>query len=74
MKIFSQAEKIAWITFFWTIISTLQFFAGYSTLLQFNCDIMALRPISFLGGSIVTGLTAGLIGGSSIVFFLGKMA
>ncbi|WP_347838697.1 adenylate/guanylate cyclase domain-containing protein [uncultured Draconibacterium sp.] len=71
-KISSQAEKILWITLFWTIISALQFFSSYSTLIQLDLDISGLNPTAFLYGSLITGLTAGLIGGSSIVFFWSK--
>lgn len=72
IKLISQAEKIAWIILFWTLVSVLQFLTGYSTLIQFNYDPIGLSPFAFLIGSIITGLTAGLIGGSIMVFFWEK--
>jgi len=71
-KLKSQAEKIVWITLFWIVISVFKFLSSYATLLRFNCDLKGLSPNSFLLGSIITGLIAGLIGGSSMVFFWEK--
>ena len=68
-KLKEQTEKILWITFFWILISLVQFVTGYTTLLQFGCDLAGLSPAIYVQGSIVTGLTAGLIGGSFMVFF-----
>lgn len=68
----SQFVKIIWITLFWILISMSQFFTGYSTLLQFQCDIEGLKATTYLAGSIVTGLTAGIIGGTFMVFFWQK--
>ena len=65
----SQAEKVAWITFFWILVSLTQFIRGYITLIQFNCDMEGKDPVVFLQGSLITGLAAGLIGGTSVVFF-----
>ena len=68
-KLKSQSEKIIWITFFWTLISVFQFLAIYSTLVILNIDLTSISVMSFLKGSIITGLIAGLIGGGSIVLF-----
>ena len=68
----SQAEKIVWITLFWILISVFKFLSSYATLLRFNYNLTELSPYSFLLGSIITGLIAGLIGGSSMVFFWEK--
>jgi adenylate cyclase len=65
----SQAEKIAWITLFWIVISIFQFFTGYSSLLQLNCDLDGLKASAFFTGSIITGLSAGLLGGTLLVFY-----
>jgi len=65
----NQLEKIAWITFFWTLISVLQFLSSYSTLIQLQCDLSGLSVTNFLAGSLVTGLSAGIIGGTFMVFF-----
>jgi adenylate cyclase len=63
-----QIEKIALITVFWTIISVFQFFTGYTTLLELNCDLSGLSPWPFFQGSLLTGLVGGLTGGGLIVF------
>ena len=68
-KLKSQAEKVTWITFFWILVSLTQFIGGYNTLIQFNCAIEEMNAMVYLTGSLITGLVAGLIGGSSIVFF-----
>ena len=63
-------EKVAWITFFWILVSISQFLRGYLTLTQFNCCFNEDQNILvFLQGAAITGLTAGLIGGSTTVFF-----
>jgi adenylate cyclase len=63
----SQLIKIFWITVAWTMISVNQFVSRYATLKGFNCDVSDLDPTGYLYGSILTGLLAGVIGGSSIV-------
>ncbi len=68
-KLKSQAEKIVWIIASWTLISVFQFLSSYSTLIQLNCDLTGLSPMSFLQGSVITGMVAGAIGGSCMVFF-----
>jgi len=69
MNLKSQTEKIIWITLFWILISVLQFLSGYSAMIRLNFDLTGLSIITFLKGSIITGLIAGLIGGSSMVFY-----
>ena len=64
-----KAIKILWITLFWTIVSVFQFLTGYSTLIQLDFDFSGISPINFLQGSLISGLAAGLIGGSCMVFF-----
>ena len=71
-RLASQGEKVLWITFFWTFISIVQFLFGYSILSHFECDLHGLSALSFLGSSLLTGITAGLIGGSSMVLFWEK--
>ena len=65
----NQIKKVLWITFFWIIISFLQYSNGYATLLYFDFDFGEMNRQEYLLGSLVTGLAAGIIGGSSIVFF-----
>ena len=64
-----QIEKICWITLFWTLCAVFQFLIGYATLIGFDVDLSGLNPVTFLKGSIFTGIVAGLLGGSLIVFF-----
>ena len=66
-RFINQLRKIFWITFAWTLISVYQFYVGYTSLLDFNCDLGDNDPSIFFYGSILTGLAAGLIGGSGVV-------
>jgi len=68
-KLKSQIEKVAWITFFWILVSLSQVLRGYLTLNQFNCVNEDQSVFVFLQGAVITGLAAGLIGGSTTVFF-----
>ena len=72
LKVKAQIEKIIWITFFWVLFSVLQFLTGYSTLVDLNINLVNLNPTTFLKGSIINGIIAGLLGGSLIVFFWEK--
>ena len=71
-KLKSQVKKIAAITFFWTLISILQFFTLYSTLVDFKFDMSGLNVLRYFAGSILTGFSSGLLGGTLIVFFWEK--
>ena len=64
----SQIKKIFWITIAWTLISIYQFYAGYSALLDFDCDLGDAPVSIFFGRSVVVGILAGLVGGSGLVF------
>ncbi len=64
----TQFKKILWITAFWIIVAFLQYSNSYATLKYFEYDFSLINESQFLRGSIVTGLIAGLLGGSSIVF------
>jgi len=68
----SQLIKIFWITVVWTIISVQQFLIGYITLRDFECDLGGASPLVFFYGSILTGIVAGIIGGSGVVFLWEK--
>ena len=68
-KVKGQIEKIIWITLFWTLAAVSQFLIGYTTLTDFNVDLSNLNPVTFLKGSIFTGIVAGILGGSLIVFY-----
>ncbi|MGI9549982.1 MAG: adenylate/guanylate cyclase domain-containing protein [Aurantibacter sp.] len=64
-----QVEKIIWITIFWIVISMLQFFTFYSTMVYLNFDMTGLNIFRYFTGSIFTGLSAGLLGGALIVIY-----
>ena len=60
---------ILWITLAWIIVSLMQFATGYTTITQMNCDMTGPVGVNtYLVGSILTGVLAGLIGGSAVVF------
>ena len=64
----SQAKKILWITFGWTLISLFQFYTRYATLVSFGGDLGGFQWDLYLWASILTGLIAGVIGGSIVTF------
>lgn len=67
VSISSQLVKIAWITVAWTIISILQFGIGFAYVRELKLE-MTINPIIPFRISILTGVLAGLIGGSGVVF------
>ena len=71
-KLKTQFNKIFWITVFWTFISIYQFFFGYAILLYFKCELKSLDAGLYFRGSILTGVLAGLIGGTAMVFLWEK--
>ncbi len=66
-KFKSEARKIFWITVGWMLISLFQFFNIYAEIRGIGCDIPGLGPGLFLRASLLSGLLAGLIGGSTLV-------
>lgn len=64
-----QIIKVLWITLFWILVSMLQYANGYGTLLYFGHDLSELNANLFFYASLITGSIAGLLGGSSMVFF-----
>ena len=71
-KFKSQLQKIFWITIVWTIISISQFIHGHITLHQFNCNLEGWNTLDFIYGSLLTGVLAGLLGSSMIIFLWEK--
>lgn len=71
-KIKGQIQKVLWITLFWTLFAIFQFLMGYTTLVDFNVDFSNLNPFDFLIGAVFTGIIAGLLGSSLIIFFWEK--
>ncbi len=69
-KVTSQLIKIFWITVGWTMVALFRFFSVYSTIHapQFKCELSGLDPILFFKTSLVSGVAAGIIGGSIMVF------
>lgn len=63
----SQLIKIAWITLAWTVISVFQYLIGYQTLIEMDCNLEGRNPWAYLLGSVVTGVSAGIIGGYGVV-------
>ncbi|MEM7104237.1 MAG: adenylate/guanylate cyclase domain-containing protein [Bacteroidota bacterium] len=59
--------NIFWITVVWTIISVSHFFSIFFTLLSIDCNLMGMKPHVFFIGSVITGLLAGIVGGSFLV-------
>mgnify|MGYP001827954285 CR=1 FL=1 len=71
-KLKGQVKKIMWITICWTLISMLQFFTVYATLLSLKCSMTELNPVRYFTGSILVGLSAGPLGGTLIVLYWEK--
>ena len=71
-KLKGQLKKIAWITLFWVLVNTLQFFTFYSTLLHLDYDLTGVNLFGYFKGSIFTGMVAGLVGGGLIVLYWEK--
>ncbi len=66
-KFMSEARKIFWITVGWTVISVFQFFNVYFTIIDFNLAPPAENINLFLKTSLLSGLLAGIFGGSTVV-------
>jgi len=64
-----KLEKVLWITFFYVMFSVFTFYTGYSTVLEFDIPINQALALDYLIGAIVTGVSAGLIGGLLMVFY-----
>ncbi len=67
-----KLEKVAWITLFWIFISVLQFLLTVAAAVQFGLDLSGVDPIEIMTGSIITGMAAGIFGGSTMVIFWEK--
>ena len=65
----SQIHKIFWITIGWSLISVFYFFSIYASLIDLDRDISDLNPWIYFKGSLFTGLMAGVVGGSLMVFY-----
>lgn len=65
----SQVEKILWITFFYFIISIFLFFTGYSAILRLEVNMADQNITTHFIGSLVSGISGGIIGGTILVFY-----
>ncbi len=69
-----RIRTVFWITVAWTLFSLFKFSVGYYTVLdvislaRVDIDPSTLDSRSYLLGSLLTGILAGIIGGSGIVF------
>lgn len=62
-------KKVLYITVVWTLISLFKFLIGIAALIDMDSDFSTRAPEVALKGSLITGILAGLIGGSVITFF-----
>jgi adenylate cyclase len=63
-----QLQRVFWITVAWTMISIFMFLNVGTALQYIDCDLVKGQISLFFWGSLMSGLIAGIIGGSSIVF------
>ncbi len=63
----SQLSKIAWITVAWTIVSLFQFGIGFAYVRELGLET-TMDPFIPFRISILTGILAGILGGSGVVF------
>ncbi len=68
----SQLQKILWITIGWTIISEYVIFVVHAHLLSLELDVSHIDYFHFYKVGLMTGILAGIIGGSCMVFFWEK--
>ena len=67
----SQLSKILWITVGWTFLSVYYVLIVYAGLIDLD-DAIVLDLWLYIKGSLMTGIFAGIIGGSVLVFFWEK--
>ncbi len=68
----SQLYKILWITVGWTFISVLYVFIVYAQLINLDLNTSDVDLWLHIKGSFMTGIFAGISGGSLLVFFWEK--
>ncbi len=64
-----KIEKVLWITFFYVMFSIFTFYTGYSTVTEFDIPLNPTLVLDYFIGAVVTGISAGLIGGLLMVFY-----
>ena len=65
----SQLMKILWITIGWTLISEFLIFMVHASLVTLDIDTSTLDYWLYYKAGLLTGLLAGLIGGTCMVVF-----
>jgi len=68
----SQVSKVLWITVSWTFISVYLVFFVYGNLIALDRDVSDLDLWLYIKGSLMTGILAGITGGSLVVFLWEK--
>lgn len=68
----SQISKVLWITIGWTFIAVFNFFNIYAALTELKYNTSDIDPWLYFQGSLLTGVLAGTLGGSLVVFFWEK--
>lgn len=71
-KLKTRINTIFWITVAWTIVSLFQFLIGYVTILELRLDLGERDPMVSLKTALITGILAGVLGGSGVVFLWEK--
>lgn len=62
-------KKVLWITVIWIIVAVTDFIHSYGLMVNMGCPLPSERFLSLLFTNILSGLLAGLIGGSVIVYY-----
>jgi len=68
----SQISKVFWITVGWTFISVYYVLIWYASLIYLEREVSDLDLWLYIKGNLLTGILAGIIGGSLVVFFWEK--
>jgi len=68
----SQASKVLWITVGWTFISVYVVLGVYVNMIDLERDVSDLDLWLYIKGSLITGILAGITGGSLVVFLWEK--
>ena len=68
MNLNDRIRKVLWITVAWTAVSLFQFMIGWGSLLEVVDDDFPFDPMVHFQGSFITGIVAGIVGGSTLVF------
>ncbi len=64
----SQIARVGWITFAWVIFALFQYLVSYGAIVELGVDLEKVDLRTPFVTSIFTGVLAGLLGGSGVVF------